>query len=170
MKTTVLSIILFLVFNATYSQDKTSKKEAKKVKQAEQFEQIKQLIDSRSYEFVGQGAYPQKGRRVDLTTRHNFLRIENDSVSARLPYFGRSFTGGYGTGSGGIEFNGSPNEFLINLNEKKHTISITFKIKGEGDIYTCSLTLQRSGSASLNVSSNNRTKITYQGTISALNK
>lgn len=169
MKITLLSILLLLIFNATYSQNKTSKKEARKAKEVEQYEQIKQLIDSRSFEFIGQGAYPQKGYRVDLTTRANFLRIEGDTVSASLPYFGRAYSGGYGTGTGGIEFNGNPNEFVVKLNEKKDNVLITIKIKGVGDFYSCMLTVHRSGNATLNVSSNNRTNISYQGKVSELN-
>lgn len=158
----LFSIICLLSINA-FAQE--SKKEAKERSKQEQYENIIALVESGKYEFIGRKANPLKGRQIDLTTRQNFMKIDGENASAQMPYFGRAFSGGYSSSDGGIKFDGLMENYNVRQNDKKRRISISFKVKGEGDNYSCSLSISSMESASLSVTSNNKQGISYNGFI-----
>jgi len=165
MKIILSTTALICVFVLT-SMAQDSKKEAKNQEREKQYKQIQDLVNSETYEFTGRKANPQKGRQVDLTTRPNFMRINTGNASADMPYFGRAFSAGYGTG-GGVVFDGPMENYDIQKDDKKRRILIKFKVKGSDDTYTCTLTISSMKSASLSVSSNKRTVINYTGVMAA---
>ncbi|MCG8310980.1 MAG: DUF4251 domain-containing protein [Cytophagales bacterium] len=166
MKTLLTTTFLLLVFSIVgLSQD--AEKESKEQKKERQYQQILDLVNSGSYEFTAQRANPQKAPTIDLTTRPNFLRIKEEIASADMPYFGRAFSGGYGS-SGGIEFDAAMDTYDIQKNDKKRRLVIKFKVKGTDDTYSCILTISGMESASLTVSGNKRQGISYTGKMSAI--
>ncbi len=158
----ILSLICF-TSETTIAQE--SNKEAKERKKIEQYENIIVLVESGNYEFIGRKANPLKGRQIDLTTRQNFMKIDGENASAQMPYFGRAFSGGYSSSDGGIKFDGTMENYKIQRNDKKRRLNISFKVKGEGDNYSCSLSISSVESASLSVTSNNKQGISYNGFI-----
>lgn len=147
---------LFLVSVSVYAQTKEEKKEAR-------YQTLLELIDSEQYEYVAQRANPPKTRTIDLTTNPNFLRVKEGNGHAEIPYFGRSFSGGYSSGDGGIKFNGAFESYDVTKNDKKRRVTIKFKIKGEGDTYTCTITASGLENSTLTVISNNKQSINYSG-------
>lgn len=145
-----------------------SKDQTKEEKKEKQYIQIKELIKSETYEFQGRFAHPQRGARVDLLTRPNFLRISGEDASASMPYFGRAFSGGYSNSDGGINFDGHMENYELTENDKKKRLTIKFKVKGKDDTYNCILTVSSMENVSLSINSNKRESISYQGTISSL--
>lgn len=135
-------------------------------KKDEQYKEIKALIESGSYEFTVQSVQPTGGKTIHSTS--NYTMEANDSIfKAYLPYFGRAYQPSYG-GNGGIEFEGSPENLEISLNEKKRMVNVQFKIQGDGDKYELFLSAGSSGYASLSINSQKRQPISYNGTIGPL--
>lgn len=155
----LLSLYLILMFGIMHGQDK------KQDKKLENYQEALALVDLGNFEFIGRKANPTGARQIDLTTNPNYLRIAGNRVNADLPYFGRSFTGGYGSGDGGINFNTIPEDYEIKRDEKKRKITIKFQAEGEGDNYSCILTIFGPESASLNIVSNKKQTINYTGFI-----
>ncbi len=158
----LLLLILILASANTIAQ---SKKQDKKL---EKYQEALALVDQGNFEFIARKANPTGGRQIDLTTNPNFLRFSDEQVIADMPYFGRSFSGGYGSGDGGVNFDTAPEDYELTRDEKKRKIIIKFDAKGEDDRYACILTIFSLESASLNVLSNKKQSINYTGFIQAI--
>lgn len=139
--------------------------DSKTQKKQDNYDKVKAVIETGKFEFVALKANPQGARQIDLTTNPNFLRVNGNKGEGHLPYFGRSFSGGYGTGGGGIEFNGEWLEYNVEKNDSKFRVMIKFKIRGESDTYSGTLTITTIENASLTISSNNKQVISYNGNI-----
>jgi hypothetical protein len=126
------------------------------------------LINSKVFEFIGDMAYPQGGRSINLTTNPNYLRFKNDSIYSEMPYFGRAYAGvAYGSG-GGLSFKGPIKEHSITKSKKNFVIK--GQVKDNSDYYSVVLTVFFNGSASLVINSNNRDSISYNGEVGELKK
>ena len=169
MKTNILLLaITCLMAMPLYAQ---SKKELKKQKAAEEFAKTRSLVESGSFHFVALRALPSRGRTIDLATHNAFAGISNDSASADLPYFGRAHGGvAYSPESGGIKFVGPMEGVNLSVNEKKSRINLKFSVKSARDQYKCIYTIMGSGSATLGITSNLRSQISYDGRISTIKK
>lgn len=166
------SPIIFLVFvfllgnlTTTSAQDKVTRAE----KRQKEFEETKKLIETRNFIFEADRAFPQGGASIDLTTNYGFLKVKEDSTAVGdLPFFGRAFSVDYG-GNGGIEFSGEIEELDYSVIKEKKRISYSFKVKDD-DYFQISFDILYNGDASLNVISQNRSAIRYQGDISLQEK
>jgi hypothetical protein len=158
-----LFIVLILIGVGSIGNAQDSKTQKKQ----DNYDKVLAVIESGKFEFVARKANPQGGRQIDLTTNPNYLRIKGNNGEAVMPYFGRSFSGGYGT-SGGIEFNGEFMEYSVERNDDKFKVVIVFSIKGENDTYKGTITVTGMENASLTISSNNKQVISYYGNIKPL--
>jgi hypothetical protein len=156
----IISLVL-ISFTALAQASKKEKKEAA-------YQKALELIESQQFEFTARRALPPKVRAIDLSTNSNFLIVNKDKGKAQIPYFGRAFSGGYSSSDGGIRFDGTFESYDVQKNDKKNRATIKFKIRGEGDNYTCTLTIPGLQNVSLNVLSNNKQSINYTGFIQDL--
>jgi hypothetical protein len=150
---------LFILFSGV-AQDK-------KATRTEQFKEITALVQGKKFQFVATKAFPQGMRPVDLISNPNYTKINDSIASAYMPFFGRAYVSGYGQ-EGGIEYNGKMDEVKIAINEKKSSIRIEYRVKGEKDTYRVSIDAIYGGSATMNVISNNRSSISYDGEVTPL--
>ena len=162
--------ILILSTSILTSIAQNSKKEEQNREKEEQYQLVLKMVSSGQYEFVGRKANTQKGRQIDLTTNGNFLRINGETATADIPYFGRAYSAGYSSSDGGIKFDGTMEEYDAQQNDKKHRILVKFKVKGADDTFDCSLTIYGPQSATLYVASNKKQGISYNGIINELKK
>lgn len=125
---------------------------------------IKNKVEGRSYVFMAQSVSPMRGSMHQLTTEYD-LRVSPDSIISWLPYFGRAFSAPVNASEGGIKFT-STNFNYTSVNRTKGGWDITIKPKDAADVNQLLLTVFASGSASLQVISNNREPITFNGYIS----
>jgi len=169
MKKGVISFIAlyFIVISPGFSQEK-SRKELKEEKKIEKQKEVEALISSKVFTFVATNAYPQGARSVNLSTNPNFVNFSPDLMKGSMPFFGRAYSGGAYGGDGGIEFDASPEEFSIESKKDNYIVSVV--VKGKNDTYRLNMTVTSSGSASLSVNSNNRSTISYQGSVGETNK
>lgn len=141
-----------------------SKKEKKAAESAKKYQEMLALIESKEYEFQADFATPQSGNRINLVTNPNFMKINKDSANIFLPYFGRSFSGGASmTGEGGIVFNGIMDDYELTVNEKKQKIMVQFRGKTKSESYVFNLTIFGGGNTLINLNSNYRSVIKYEG-------
>ena len=169
MKAKVLIILALsaLIITPGFSQEKT-KKELKKERKIERQKQTEALVNSREFVFSARTAMPQGGRSIDLSSNPGSVKFLPDLIKSDMPYFGR-VTGfvSYG-GDGGMKFEGIPEGYTVTAEKKGYQVNAV--VKGENDIYRLSLSVSLEGGASLAITSNNRSVITYSGEISAPEK
>ncbi len=144
------------------------------------------LVASKRFEIVSNWASPMLSRgvmaisnsgllapgstagRIDLTGNTNFLKIQEDSVSAYLPYYGeRQMGGGYNRNSG-IEFKGIPTEYEVSKNTKGNGYMLRFTIAENSENYQVFVNLFPDMSTTISVNSSQRDAISYYGNAKAL--
>ena len=107
--------------------------------------------------------------RIDLMGNFNFLKVIGDSVAVSLPYFGeRRMGGGYGNNDNGINFNGIPDTYSIQWDEKKNRYHIKMEVKQKTETLQFNISVFPSLKADINVNSTHRTSIGYSGDIKAI--
>jgi len=165
MKTKVYSLILFLtVWSFSITAQEKTKKELKEERELTKQNEIKALIDARNFVFEAQKVTPQGGRLIQLDYNIYFLKFKTDTTTCDLPFFGRGFNVAYNS-DGGIKFEGKPTNIKVE-NKKKNTV-LKATVRGRTDVYDLTFTIFFNGSTTLNVNSNNRSTITYDGIIYA---
>jgi hypothetical protein len=142
-------------------QNDTSKKE---------FEEIKTLVDSAHFVFRANIVYPLGYEPIRLTRIDNFLLILGNKAGADLPFFGRANTISYAdiknTEDGkGIAFSGQMKDYKVVPDETKNKISVSFTVDEDDDAFHCILDIYAGGNAMLSITSQNRTSISYHGSV-----
>lgn len=136
---------------------------------AQQSEQnVTSLIESKRYVFVAQSANPVGGRFRQLTSNEYDVRVTPDSVISYLPYFGRAYTAPIDPSNTGIRFTSTKFEYRETI-RKKGGWNILIEPKDAQDVRQLTLIISENGTASLQVNSNNRQSISYNGRIQAKN-
>ena len=166
-KLLALIVLLILVVNPIFSQTKEDKKAAKEATFLKEYEVMKAIVNAESYTFEGEWATTYKGRRINLISNPTFIKMDNKSADAFLPFFGRAFSGaGYGGTNGGIEFKGEVENYQVNFIDKKRKAIVKFKAKSKSsEIYDVSIIVNGNKTAIVNINSNNRTTMNYSGKI-----
>ncbi|TDE53057.1 DUF4251 domain-containing protein [Flavobacterium sp. GT3P67] len=166
-KVAVLLIFLSLLMTTGYAQEK-SKRQLREGRKIEKQKQTAALVESKEFVFIGRTALPQGFRTMDLTTNPNYVQFHPDKIKSEMPFFGRAFSGvGYG-GDAGLHFEGTPQEFTVEKGKRAYKIKAV--VRGDKDTYTLLLSVFFEGSATLSISSNNRSTISYNGDIFKIEK
>jgi hypothetical protein len=160
-------LLLSLVITTGFSHGKTTG-EKKDEKKLEKQSQLEMMINAREFVFVPRTALPSGMKPVILTRNLYGIKFEPYFIDSYLPFFGRAYSAvGYGNDTG-LSFKGKPEKFEIE--KKRKTFQVTAVVKGGTDIFRLFLTVGFGGSASLSISSDNRSTISYQGEILAPEK
>jgi uncharacterized protein DUF4251 len=171
MKKIILAILYTVVLVPISAQTKAEKKEIKEKKAAEEYNATKELINSGNYIFEATWANTLNGRRIDLTTNPNLLKLEGENADIYLPYFGEVHTPmAPPGGDGGVIFKGKVEGYKVDFNEKKQRVIIKFSGKAKNELFDFTLSVFKNGNGNLGVSSNFRKRISYDGQITALKK
>jgi hypothetical protein len=164
-------IFLMIITSPIYGQSKEEKKKLKAETAAKEYDKTKELINSGVYNFQAEWATSQGGRRISLITNPNHVKIDQGEADIYLPYFGVVHVPNAGlAGEGGIVFKGSVENYKVEFNDKKQRATIKFSAKGKNDRFDFTLAVYKSGSTNINVSSNKRSGIKYDGNISVKEK
>jgi len=107
---------------------------------------------------------------IDISSHSNYLKMENDSVMAFLPFYGeRQFGGGYNNNEG-IAFDGIPHNLTIEK-DRRDSYDIRFNIKDKNsssEYYQVFIKLFTNLASTITINSNQRRSIQYRGTVSAI--
>lgn len=132
-------------------------------KKQDQFNQLKSQIDARKFRFHALSATSMKGMTRQLTSDY-FLKLNNDSLSVELPYYGRSFTTNYPPTDLSTEFKTTQFSYKSDTS-KKGGWDITIVPKNQSNASKISLSITTSGYCTVQITSNSREPISYYGTI-----
>ena len=129
---------------------------------------VKQAIDSKQYVFKARTVMPASGSSRQLTSEYN-LTVNQDSIVAFLPYFGRAYVAPIGKTTDGINFTST--DFSYKVDETKNGgWMIGIRTKDAGDVQQVNLNLSKNGYGTLHINSQNRQSISYTGKIEPLTK
>jgi len=154
-------------------------------------EALQAMIDAKSFEIISQSASPQNTTAfnalansgllapgntvgmINLIGNTNYLRVQGDTISAYLPFYGeRRMGGSYGTRGAGIEFEGVPSDYEVKIG-KRNVREIRFNIQDKeqnSEQYQVRINIYPNLSANINVNSSHRTSILYRGDASTFKK
>ena len=163
-------LILLLILLGTSAQAQT-KKEKKKMKAQEEeklFAETKELIESGTYEFYADWANSFQGRRINLVTNPNHLKMNQEEASVYLPYYGVAHNSSPAySNMGAMEFKGTVENYEVKVNEKKRQMIVTFRCRAKREVLDMSLTVFADGNSRLNSNSSVRTGVNYDGRTTA---
>lgn len=152
---------------------------------------LKEMIASQSFEIVSNFAAPKgsaaysrvansgvlgpgnSANTIDISSNPNKLTVSGNTIKGYFPYFGeQTFGSGYGSSSqSGIDFDGVPEDYQVDYNDRKQTATIVFKIRDENrnnETYSVTITLFKNNRSVVRILSPFRTSIDYLGRVSAL--
>ncbi len=152
----LVPVIMFICLQGFSQSDAEQKKQ-------DQFNQLKSQVDAKKFRFHALSATSMKGMTRQLTGDY-FLKLNKDSLSVELPYYGRSFTANYPPTDVTTEFKTTQFSYTSDT-LKKGGWEITIVPKNQSNASKISLSITTSGYCTVRVSSNTREPISYYGTI-----
>jgi hypothetical protein len=126
---------------------------------------IQKMIETKHYIFKAQSALPQRGGLRNLTSSYD-MQVIGDSIVTYLPYFGRAYVAPIDPTEGGIKFTST--NFSYTTKQEKDGWDITILPKDTRDVKQMYLSVSTKGYAKLQVISNNRESITFNGYVDHL--
>jgi hypothetical protein len=123
---------------------------------------VENFVRSKEFVFKAQTVLPMSGASRQLTSDYD-VRFLGDSIVAYLPYFGRAYSAGYGEG-GGIDFTSTKFDYTAKQ-RKKGGWNISIKPKDTKDVQQLNFAVSENGYATLQITSNNRQPISFNGYI-----
>jgi len=183
MKTTILKVFLLLIGCIMVSCGSQ-----KQMASAEDMAQLEELVKNKSFRLNARWANPlatqsinavaasgllapgSSPNQIEIIGTTSYLEVKNDSVFAILPYYGeRQFASTYNPQDVGIQFNGIPEDFKIEYDEKKQRYEMEFDIiNDQGEVFNINATLFPKLSTIFYINSNERTTIGYSGPMEAI--
>ncbi|MBS1946477.1 MAG: DUF4251 domain-containing protein [Bacteroidetes bacterium] len=153
----ILSAILLFATGFLLAQAPKNEKENKKEAH------IESLIYAQHFSFEAQTALPFSMKSRQLTYGYE-LKVTKDTLDCHLPYFGRAYVAPITPSDGGIQFKTTDFKYSA-VARKKGGWDITISPQNAGDTRQMTLYVSSAGYASLQVISNNRQPISFNGYI-----
>ena len=127
---------------------------------------IKTIVPSRNFVFRMQSVLPMSGRTRQMAGDGYEVKVSKDTVDSWLPYFGRAYSAPIDPLNSGVTFISTDFEYT-EAPRKDGGWEITIKPRDNRDIQQMFFSISESGYASLQVTSNNRQPISYNGIVTA---
>lgn len=143
------------------------------------------LVDSQSFVIESYWALPQftnslmaiqntgllgpgnSAGRISLIGNSNELRIHNDMISSKLPYFGEmQSVSGYNSAGGSIAFEGKPKDYKVTKNDNS-SYTITFDAKSYSENFNVMIHLYPNLKSKIILNGAKRFPIRYTGIVSS---
>ena len=125
---------------------------------------VDKIVADKNFIFVPQMMNPMRGPSRQLNGDFD-LRVSGDTLVSYLPYFGRAYTAPVNSQDGGLDFTSTDFEYQT-VASKKDGWDITIKPKDSQSARQLSFRVFDDGTASLQVTSNARESISFNGYIS----
>ncbi|MBE7173430.1 MAG: DUF4251 domain-containing protein [Williamsia sp.] len=129
---------------------------------------LQKALDTKHFVFVAQTVTPLRGGVRQLTSQYD-LTLSGDTVISSLPYFGRAYVAPMNPSESGLSFTTTTSDYRVKL-KKKGAREIGISTKAAGDNQRMQLTVFSNGTASLQVTSNNRDAISFTGYVQEIKK
>lgn len=122
---------------------------------------LKNMIDTKNFVFVAQYVNPLAARRRDISGYD--VSVNKDTVVSSLPYFGRGYTASVSPSDADFDFTSRNFTYTITTARKGWNVSI--KPRDQNYLQELYFTIFDNGTASLTVTSINRSSVSYDGYI-----
>lgn len=181
MKHRVMIVVLFFGLFLNCSSSKTTATPS-------QIAALDQLVTNQSFVIVSDWALPQSTRslmmlqnagllaagdsasRISLIGNPNELRINNETVSSQLPFFGEvQSTTGYNGSDNSISFDGEMKEFRVVQNENS-SYTIMFDARSNSENFDVIIHLYPNLRSEIILKGAKRFPIRYTGTVSSISE
>ena len=136
-------------------------------KKKDEYIQMEKLIGSKKFHFHALSETSMKGITRQLTIDYG-LKLNKDSLSVYLPYFGQSYSADYADTDLSIQFNTNQFSYVADTT-KKGGWEITIVPKNQPRANKIFMSVSAGGYCTVQVTSNTRDPISYYGTINAFN-
>jgi len=123
---------------------------------------VQRIINSKQFVFKAQSVLPMAGSTRYLTGDYE-VKLLGDSLISYLPYFGRAYSVSYGD-KGGITFTSTKFDYKVKP-KKKGGWDFTIETKDVKDTQRFNFIISEDGYTYLQVISNNRQPISFNGYI-----
>ncbi len=124
--------------------------------------ELKNLIESKDFVFIARYVNPMSGRRRDLTTGYQ-LSVSKDTLISYLPYFGRGFIAPVSPAD--VDYDFTSTKFIYTVTPARNGWNISIKISDQTYLRDMHFRIFENASASLNITSMDRSSISYDGYI-----
>ena len=159
-KVLLVFITLFVCGQSTFAQ---SKKELKKKQHLEEYEAIKTLVEEGRLVFKVTTMTPYQGSNTVVIG--DGVLIEENFLHVNLPFMGNFHAGYTPSNSSNIEFSTDDTIFEVIYNDKKQKLKINFEVVHNTEVFTFNMAIYRNGRTNLQVVSNLRSRMVYDGTV-----
>ncbi|WP_282016640.1 DUF4251 domain-containing protein [Marinifilum flexuosum] len=167
MKNIKLFVVIICLLASANSFAQLSGKAKRQQKKEFKRQEIEQMVSNQKFTFIPRSLTTSSGFTKDLNFSYE-LELNQDSTKAYLPFWGKVHIAKIND-EGGILFETTADDLEIkNLNKKGY--EIRFKAKGKEDTYQIKLEISKQAYASLFITSNNKSHISYYGHIEAIKK
>lgn len=95
---------------------------------ADKAKHLREKIESFNFKFNATYAHPQNYKSVYLSSYYD-VKVSPDTVKAYLPFFGRAYTAPMNSREGGIKFESTDFEYIIEEGKKDGRWQITINTK-----------------------------------------
>ena len=153
----VIAACFLFSFNPAISQKQT-KAEKQKIQQEKIYRAV---IDSQHYEFIPQYAMSMGGKNRYVTDF--FIRISKTKIDSYLPYYGVAYQAEYGSTKSPFDFTSTDFKYSVTDRKKGGGWDITIEVKDARDTKKLLFNIFENGTASLQIISNNRQPMNYNG-------
>ena len=126
-------------------------------------EVLQRSINAKNFTFEARQASGIRGRMIQIDAGYT-LSVAPEKVVGDLPFFGRSFQGTPGMSDAGMKFEFGEYDYSVKP-RKKGGWDLTLRAKGNSEVRSLYLTVQKTGAASLRIISNSRAGMSYSGFI-----
>jgi hypothetical protein len=162
LKISVFLFVFIVIANSLFAQEKT-KKQIKEEQRQELKAHIDTVLNSKTFNFSPGTAAAQGFRPVGISSEHNYVKFRPDFIESKLPFYGQTYGSIAFGGDEGLSFSGIPDNYTIT--NKKKNFRINAVVNSDVNVYKLILTVRFNGKATLSVSSNNRSPVTFEGWI-----
>ena len=121
---------------------------------------VRDMVNSRSFVFIPQFVNPIGGRRRDLSSDFEFI-VTKDSLISYLPFFGRGYVAPISPSD--VDYDFTSKQFSYNVIPARKGWTISIKPTDQQYLRELFFRVFNNGSASLNVTSLDRSSISYDG-------
>lgn len=123
---------------------------------------VRNIIDSQNFVFIPSYVNPMSGRRRDLSSGFE-ISVSKDSLISYLPFFGRGYTAPISPAD--VDFDFTSTKFTYTIIPARRGWNISVKTMDQTYLSELYFRIYDNASASLNITSINRSAISYDGYI-----
>lgn len=156
----VILLLIIAVFAMSCSSTKNTQTSEKAML-------MREYIAEKNYTVVAVSAMPssvESMQVIELPGEDYIVSVQGDEVNVRLPYYGASRGGTYGT-SESFMFKEKVTDYTVDY-KKRGNQTVTFTVQTKKDNYRFTISISPSGLASISLRPGNQDAISYSGYLS----